>query len=233
MADVADEVWVCAPEHERSAISHAITMGVPLRVRPTLLPGVSAQAWSVSGTPADCVKLALEELVPRRPDVVISGINRGPNLGTDVLYSGTVAAAAEGMLEGLPSIAASLASEDSADYSAAAKFCAHLAKLVVDHGGLPKGTILNVNVPGTWRGPDSGIRVTRLGIQKYTNIFDKRADPRGRTYYWLCGEPVEEEDGGELDTEAVRCGYVSITPVHFAMTDDSAISIIRGWGLET
>ncbi len=225
---MADEVWVCAPDSERSAISHALTMRAPLRVRRAELPRLQANALAVDGSPADCVKLALEELMPEKPHVVLAGVNRGPNLGTDVVYSGTVAAAAEGALAGIPSIAVSTASYDPCEYAQAAKVGATLARLAVSRG-LPPGVMLNVNVPD---GAELGrIVITRMGIQRYSNIFERRVDPRGEAYYWLCGSPEAPDPGDGLDTDAVRSGYVSVTPIKFDMTDNAACEILKGWDI--
>jgi len=228
IAGIAEEVWVCAPDRERSAISHALTMGSPLRAQEVAVPGLRARAWSVSGTPADCVKLALEELLPERPDIVLAGINCGPNLGTDVIYSGTVAAAAEGAFAGIPSIAVSTGSYEPSDYEPAARVAAQLAPMVASRG-LPEGVALNVNVPD---GFASGrVVITNLGIQTYSNIFERRVDPRGRTYYWLCGDPDSLQLGDGLDTDAIRNGAVSITPLKFDATDERTVDMLREWDI--
>lgn len=225
---IADEVWVCAPDRERSAISHALTMRAPLRVRRAETPWPSATAWAVNGSPADCVKLALEELMPQRPHVVLAGVNRGPNLGTDILYSGTVAAAAEGALAGIPSVAVSTVSYDPSDYGPASRVGAALARLAAARG-LPPGVVLNVNVPD---GAELGrIVVTRMGIQRYSNIFERRVDPRGEVYYWMCGSPEASAPGDGLDTDAVRSGSVSVTPIKFDMTDHAALDVLSGWDI--
>jgi len=225
---IASEVWVCAPDRERSAISHALTMRAPLRVRRAEPFWPSAMAWAVDGSPADCVKLALEELMPERPHVVVAGVNRGPNLGTDILYSGTVAAAAEGALAGIPAIAVSTASYDPSDYRQASEVGAALARLVASRG-LPPGVVLNVNVPDN---AELGrIVVTKMGIQRYSNIFERRVDPRGEVYYWMCGNPEAPMPGDDLDTDAVRSGAISVTPVKFDMTDHAAYDILSGWDI--
>lgn len=203
-------------------------MGYPLRAEEVALPALQARAWSVSGTPADCVKLALEELLPDRPDIVLAGVNCGPNLGTDVIYSGTVAAAAEGALAGIPSVAVSTGSYEPCDYEPAARVAAQLAPIVASRG-LPDGVVLNVNVP---EGFVSGRAVvTSLGIQRYSNIFERRVDPRGRAYYWLCGDPDSLQTGDGLDTDAIRNGDVSITPLRFDATDGRTVDMIREWDI--
>lgn len=228
--EVSGEVWVCAPDGERSAISHGLTMGSPIRAALVELPGLSVDAWAVSGTPADCVKLALDELLPCRPDIVMAGVNRGPNLGTDIVYSGTVAAAAEGAFAGIPSIAVSTASYDPIEFANAATAGAMLAAFTVKHG-IPRGVMLNVNVPDYWDG--KAIEPTRMGVLQYSNIFDKRTDPRGRTYYWLCGDPVKPDLEAGLDTEAVSRGSVSVTPIRFELTDESTLDALRKWDICT
>ncbi|BAF59578.1 MAG: 5'/3'-nucleotidase SurE [Pelotomaculum sp.] len=210
-----NEIYIVAPDRERSATGHKITMHRPLRVKEWHYPEAKTVGWAVDGTPADCVKLGLEALLPAPPDLVISGINLGPNLGTDVLYSGTVSAAIEGIINGIPAIAVSLASYDYRDFSFSGKL---IKELVSAFGNrLPDKTLLNINVPP---GKPCGIKVTRLGNRRYINIFDKRTDPRGRVYYWMAGEPFDlDEDDPDTDVWAVKEGYVSITPVHFDLTD--------------
>ncbi len=219
---------MCAPDRERSAISHALTMRAPLRARRIEPRWPSTTAWAVDGSPADCVKLALEELMPERPHVVLAGVNRGPNLGTDILYSGTVAAAAEGALAGIPAVALSTVSYDPSDYGPASTVGAALARLAATRG-LPPGVMLNVNVPD---GAElDRIVVTRMGVQRYSNIFERRVDPRGEVYYWMCGSPEASAPGDGLDTDAVRSGAISITPIRFDMTDHVAYDILSSWDI--
>jgi 5'-nucleotidase len=209
------KVFVVAPDHERSATGHKITMHRPLRVKECPYPGTDTIGWEVDGTPADCVKLGLEVLLPEPPDLVISGINFGPNLGTDVLYSGTVSAAFEGLINGIPSIAISLATYEYHNFSFSGKIIKEIVSIL--KGGLPPSTLLNINIPP---GTPQGIKVTRLGNRRYVNIFDKRIDPRGRVYYWMAGEPYDiDENDPETDIWAVNEGYISITPIQFDMTD--------------
>lgn len=226
MVQSGAEVYVCAPDGERSAISHALTMGSPIRVEALSINGAKG-AWATTGTPADCVKIALEELLPAPPAIVVSGVNRGPNLGTDVLYSGTVAAAMEGAIAGLPAIAVSTADYDPADYSLAALAGAKIARMTVAHQGFP-GVVLNVNVPDN--ADLDHIAVTRLGIQRYSDVFDRRVDPRGRSYYWLGGNPIFDDDGdADHDTSAVRRGMISVTPLGTDLTHTRTIELLRCW----
>lgn len=224
-------LWVVAPDRERSATGHAITVHKPLFLGRYDL-GEGVEAFHVNGTPSDCVKLALE-LMETPPDVVISGINRGANLGTDVMYSGTVSGAIEAAVAGFPALAVSLDSHEAsepADYDLAARVAWYLARLLAQRG-LPAGTLLNVNVPaGT---EVKGFRVTRLGIRRYRDVFDRRVDPRGRVYYWMAGE-VEDLDQDDIstDTGAVRAGYISVTPIEFDLTKYAALDVVRDWNLD-
>lgn len=227
-AEAGYQVYVCAPDRERSAISHGLTMGIPLRVDQVDVAG-AVHAWCTTGTPADCMKIALEVLMPCRPDVVIAGVNRGPNLGTDVLYSGTVAAAMEGAVAGIPSVAVSTADYEPTDYTLAASAGLTVAMTALARR-LPAGLLLNVNVPD---GADpSRFTVTRLGVQRYSNVFDKRRDPRGKVYYWLCGVPEYDMAGeGDLDTATVRRSEVSVTPLRSDFTDAQAMASVRAWDI--
>ncbi|MDD4334699.1 MAG: 5'/3'-nucleotidase SurE [Desulfotomaculaceae bacterium] len=209
------QVCVVAPDRERSATGHKITVSRPLRVKELTYPGSDTIGWEVDGTPADCVKLGLEALIPEPPDLVISGINFGPNLGTDVLYSGTVSAAVEGMINDIPSIAISLASHEFCDFTFSGELIKKMVSILDDE--LTPRTLLNINMPP---GAPRGIKVTRLGHRRYVNIFDKRIDPRGRIYFWMAGEPFDlDKDDPETDVWAIREGYISITPVQFDLTD--------------
>jgi 5'-nucleotidase len=224
------EIWAVAPDRERSASGHAITMYRPLFPVKAEIPGAKAECYSVTGTPADSAKLAIEELLPRRPDLVISGINRGPNLGTDLFYSGTVAAALEGPILGIPAIACSLDSWTSQDYSIASEFTASLVLKVLKEG-VPPGTLLNVNVPDLRREQIKGVRVTKMGRRLYKDQWDKRIDPRGRTYYWLAGELMELDNEQDSDVTAVEAGYISLTPVHLDLTRYDQVERLESWQL--
>jgi 5'-nucleotidase len=219
------DVFIVAPDRQRSATGLSITMHRPLRVKKVKIPGFKVTGWAVDGTPADCIKLAIEDLLEGPPDLVVSGINLGPNLGNDILYSGTVSAAIEGAINGFPALAVSLASYSSEDYSGASIFLKNFLP-VLAKGGLRPGTLLNINVPATER--PCGVKITRLGSRRYVNIFEKRVDPRGRLYYWLAGEPVEPEDGAvETDVEAVKNNYISITPLQLDLTDYKAFDWLK------
>ncbi len=222
------EVFIVAPDRERSATGHGITVHQPLRVEVVDFP--QAKGWAVSGTPADCVKIAVEALLPAKPDLVIAGINLGSNLGTDVLYSGTVSAAIEGVISGIPSLAVSLDSHTlTADFSYAAKFIKKVAPLMTGKGLTPD-TLLNINFPNLDEKDVKGVRVTRLGTRRYANVFEARQDPRGRTYYWMGGQVQDEPESindPDIDIGAVRQGMVSVTPIHFDLTNYYIIDQIK------
>ena len=222
------EVFVVAPDRERSATGHGITVYKPLMVTEMQLCE-KVVAWSVSGTPADCVKLGLDELLPAPPDLVISGINNGANLSTDVLYSGTVSAAIEAIINGIPAIAVSLVndnSDDSEDFDYAAVFIENLVSNFASKGFFP-GVMLNINVPV---GKPVGVKVTQLGIRRYVNCFEKRTNPRGKVYYWLAGEVVDVETGLlDVDSQAIKDNYISITPIHFNLTHFNEIDNLNKW----
>lgn len=222
------ELYVVAPESERSAASHAITLHKPLYVNQISVDGSQVPMWSTNGTPADCTKAGVLALVGKTPHLVISGINRGSNLGTDVLYSGTVSAAFEGAILGVPSIAVSLAGIEDLDYSFAARFTARLARMVLARG-LPPETLLNVNIPALNEEHIAGVRITRLGVARYRDVFHKRTDPRGRTYYWLAGELDDNGNEPGTDLHAIRNNEISITPLRLNLTFDTFLPELESW----
>lgn len=213
LKDKAD-VSIAAPDRERSAIGHAITMSQPLRVT---TEDERSNHWIIDGTPADCVKLAIEHLLQANPpDLIVSGINRGPNLGNDVLYSGTVSAAIEGFFCRIPSVAVSLAGYGKMNFSSSAGFiAANIKQLRI----LAQKTVLNVNFPISPTGRFQGVKYTTLGKRVYQNVFEARQDLRGQTYFWLGGEPVESEQPIDSDIQAIADGYISITPLNPDLTD--------------
>ncbi|AEF94210.1 Multifunctional protein surE [Desulfotomaculum nigrificans CO-1-SRB] len=227
MEEVADEVYVVAPDRERSACGHGITVTRPLRAKVHKFKSGHAKGWVVDGTPADCVKLGLEAILDHKPDLVVSGINLGPNLGTDVLYSGTVSAAFEGVINHVPAVAVSLAAWENLDYSVAANFMKEFIPKMLAYP-LEPGVLLNINVPRDYDG--RGVRITRLARRRYVNVFDKRVDPRGQIYFWMAGEPHNlDEDDLETDAAAVKQGYISITPLNLDLTDYSFRKKMAGW----
>lgn len=225
LAIAGHQVTVVCPDRERSATGHGLTLHQPIRaemVESVFHPTV--KAWACSGTPADCVKLALWALLDSPPDFVLSGINHGSNLGTDVLYSGTVSAAMEGMIEGIPAIAFSLASFSSQEFQPAAAFAQSLLSQLGQHP-LTEPLLLNVNVPPVPAEAIAGVTLARQGIRRYIDVFEKRLDPRGKTYYWLAGElledvpqPADATTQVPTDVQAIRENYITITPLQYNLT---------------
>ncbi|APD48803.1 5'/3'-nucleotidase SurE [Synechococcus sp. CS-602] len=214
------QVTVVCPDQERSATGHGLTMQAPLRAERAdalFAPGVTA--WACSGTPSDCVKLALGRLLERPPELVLSGINHGPNLGTDVFYSGTVSAAMEGTLEGLRALAVSSACFQWRHFAPAATLTLDVAERMVA-AGWPAGLLLNLNVPALPAGEIGPLRWCRPAVRRYIDQFDKRLDPRGRTYYWLAGEVVFDLESGTAgpadwptDVAQIHAGGAALTPL--------------------
>jgi 5'-nucleotidase len=223
------EVYVVAPDRERSATGHSLTLHKPLRVEEIELPGKMRRCWSTTGTPSDCVKLAISVLMEQKPDLVISGINNGANLGAEVLYSGTVAAAMEGAFLNVPSIAVSMVTkkDQGKHFDVAADFMARF--LTVFKGSVfGAKTMININVPSLPADKIKGVRVTELGVRLYNDWFEKRHDPRGRDYYWLTGHAIEEGEAENSDAYALMHDMISITPVAFNMTDRNALPTLEG-----
>jgi 5'-nucleotidase len=217
------EVMVAAPDRERSAASHSISLDRPLRV-----DEIEAGVYSIDGTPVDCVYLALLHLVPRRPALCVSGINNGYNLGSDVFYSGTVAGAVEGALRGVPAIAMSVERRRPSDFSGAAAFLKALAAEAIARGpaALPEASLLSVNLPA---GPVTGYQVTFLGRRVYRDQVEVRQDLRGRTYYWIGGPEENATDLPGSDCSAVRAGLASVTPLGLDLTHTRLMSDLMGW----
>lgn len=233
LADAGHDVTVVCPDRERSATGHGLTLHQPIRadmVESVFHPSV--KAWACSGTPSDCVKLALWALLDSPPDLVLSGINHGSNLGTDVLYSGTVSAAMEGVIEGIPSIAFSLASAASSEFQPAAAFAESLVAQLAKQP-LPELLLLNVNVPAVQDEAIVGVKVTRQGVRRYIDVFEKRLDPRGKTYYWLAGELLEEvaetpvTDQALTDVQAIRDNYITLTPLQYNLTSTTGLTSLK------
>jgi 5'-nucleotidase len=214
------QVTVVCPDQERSATGHGLTLQTPLRAERAdqlFAPGVTA--WACSGTPSDCVKLALFRLLEEPPQLVLSGINHGPNLGTDVLYSGTVSAAMEGTIEGYPALAVSLADFKWRQFGPAARLALDVAEGMVT-AGWSEGMLLNLNVPPRPEGASVPLRWCRTAVRRYTDQFDRREDPRGRTYYWLAGEVVDDLEAAvagpadwPTDVAWIATGGASLTPL--------------------
>lgn len=215
------EVFVVAPELERSAMGHAITMHKPLHAATVEMEGVQ-HAWRINGTPADCAKLGVEALMPHRPDLVLSGINHGSNLGRDIYYSGTVSAAMEGMFLGVPSLALSYEGDDSGGLEWAAAFVRWWIA-----GPFftcpPQGVLYNVNFPQIAKGQPAHLAWVRLGRREYSNDFQRRVDPRGREYYWMAGRAQDVVDEPDTDVGAVASGSIAVTPLQLDATANQLI----------
>ncbi len=221
------DVVVVAPDSERSAVSHAITLAHPIWFK-KVKRDKKFFGYAISGTPADCVKFGIDVILKSKPDLVVSGINFGDNDGCSVFYSGTVAGAREGALLGIPSIAVSLATFDNPDFSYAAKLAAKVAQKVFAEN-LPKETFLNVNVPNLPKSRIKGILVTSQGMIPIHGKFHKRFDPNLREYYWMTGKvPVHQKDLS-VDTYALAQGYVTLTPVACNLTHVQALEQLRAW----
>ena len=221
---VENEVYMIAPDRERSAAGHSLTLHTPLRVEELEPKFGLKKTWVTTGTPGDCVKIGLSAILgdDEKPDLVISGINHGPNLGVDIIYSGTVSCAMEGALRGYPSIAVSLASMSAEyeDFQVAAQYIAELVPKLKNIK-FPEKCMLNINIPALAREDIAGIAVTKLGGRMFTDTYDKRVDPRGKVYYWMAGELVVPDENDNSDINAIRCNQISITPVTFEMTQAS------------
>jgi len=223
------KVTVVAPDKEQSATGHAITLHRPLRCRKIKLYDLDIDAWWVNGTPTDCVKLGVETLLAEDPDLIISGINDGENLGTDIIYSGTVSAAIEGSIFNIPAIAVSYAKHGEADFSLAAEIAYDVINQVLKFNA-GDCLLLNINIPEIKNKSDlKGIRITRLGVKKYNNSFKEYTDPRGNSYYWLAGELIDGELGEDTDIYAIRNGFVSITPLNIDLTGYKDINMLKAW----
>ena len=219
-------VITITPDRDQSATSHSLTLHRPLRINRH-----GEDRYSTDGTPTDCVLMAFHGLLREaRPDIVVSGINHGPNMGEDVFYSGTVAAAIEGSMQGVPAIAASLKTREATDFVDPARFVARLVAEAMRRG-LPGKRVLNVNMPHRPWGEVAGVRLTRLGTRAYSDTLIEKTDPRGRAYYWIGGhDPIWESQEG-TDFHAVEAGYVSITPLALDLTDYRALVDMEKWNL--
>lgn len=220
------DVWVVAPDRERTAVGHALTLHKPLRIN-----RLEKQVFTVNGTPSDCVNLAVKKILRTTPSMVVSGINRGVNLGDDVTYSGTVSAALEGTILGVPSIAVSQESDRKGRkfrFEGAAAYALRVARAVLRYG-LPAETLLNVNVPDRPKASIRGVKVTSLSRRRFEDPIVEKMDPHGRKYYWIAGTRVSWDRRKDSDHEAVRLGMVSVTPLHLDITHYAALEQLRSW----
>ena len=226
VVDDIGEITIVAPDAERSGVAHSITLAQPLRIRKAF-HGDKFFGYGITGAPADCVKLGCREILKAVPDLVLSGINLGANAAINVLYSGTVAAAIEGAMLGTPSVAFSLAETEKPDFEEAGR----IARDVLDRvlaAGLPPRTLLNVNIPGLPRAKVRGVRITHQSRTSYRELYQKRTDPWGREYFWITAEMTRDfEQEPDSDLRALSEGYVSLTPLHYDLTDYQAIPALR------
>ncbi len=223
------EITVVAPDGERSAVSHALTLDKPLPAREVdtgIFKGIA-----LNGTPADCVKLALNEVMSEAPDLVLSGINLGCNTGLNVIYSGTVGGAAEAVFNGIPAVAFSLDTYTNPNWEPVLPFVHDLVKTVIEKG-IPKGVLLNINIPNVKAAEDiKDVMITEQGMAHWQENFDKRIDPKGRTYYWMTGKKREKKEAETIDDTAIKNNYISVTPVQFNLTAYDKLEYIKELGL--
>jgi len=224
------EVTVVAPLTEQSAVGHAITMKYPLRVTEHFKDG-EFFGYAVDGTPADCIKMGVRNILKQTPDIVISGINLGSNAAINIIYSGTVSAAREAAIMDIPSIAVSVTSHTATHFDFAARYAGELAEMIVKHG-LPAGTLLNLNVPDLPEEKLNGVIVTKQGKTKWDDVYEERHDPYGNKYFWLTGNLIEQDSKLEADHFALKNDYVSVTPIHFDLTDYTTFESMKSWNLD-
>lgn len=225
------EVTVVAPLTEQSAAGHSITMKVPLRVTKHYIDN-EFFGYAVNGTPADCVKMGIKNLLKEKPDIVISGINNGSNAAINVIYSGTVSAAREAAIMDVPAIAISVTDHHPKHFEYAAKLSARLAKLVCANK-LKTGTLLNVNVPDLPENKIKGVMLTKQGRSKWDDYYEERVDPYGSKYYWLTGQLLIQDQDDDKDQIALNNNYASITPIHFDLTDYEMFEKMKSWDIDT
>ena len=224
------DVTVIAPDRERSAVGHGITLNEPLRTAYVEVNG-GYKGYAVTGTPADCIKLGVLEILDEKPDIVISGINPGINVGVNINYSGTVAAAKEAALYGMTAIAVSIQGTELNNYDDTAFFIEILSKKVLEKG-LPFGTFLNVNIPDMPVKETAGLRFSRLGVELFSEYFEKRVDPRNRIYYWQGCDSRFLDNSPDVDSAAICNNFISITPIKCDMTDYNMLDDLKNWNIE-
>ena len=213
------EIYIVAPDREQSASSHALSIHRPLRIE-----NIAENTYSIDGTPTDCINIAINGILKEiSPDIVVSGINKGENLGDDITYSGTVSAAIEGTLLGIPSLAVSLQGRNEFDFTAASHF-AHLVSRYILANSIPKYTLINMNIPALPVNKIKGIKITRQGKRLYNDPIVEKTDPRGRKYYWIGGDVLDSLEMDNSDIDAINKGYVSLTPIQLDMTDYDLMS---------
>nr|WP_321466373.1 5'/3'-nucleotidase SurE [uncultured Desulfobulbus sp.] len=215
------EAIIVAPERDNSAVSHSLTMNRPLKV-----VQLTDEIYTIDGTPTDCVTIATNKILPRKPDLLVSGINPGPNLGDDISYSGTVSAAIEGTMYGIPSLAFSLGGTHPFDFEVAAAVAWKLASMALNMH-LPPKSLLNINIPPLPSGKIHGIRFTSQGRRRYRDAIQETLDPWGRTHYWIGGGTVHWSGGENTDEQAVRQGYISVTPIQLDLTNHAGLKYLE------
>lgn len=230
MKEIGD-VTVVAPQTEQSAVGHAITMKFPLRVKEHYKDG-TLFGYAVDGTPADCIKIGIRNIMDSPPDIVISGINHGSNTAINIIYSGTVSAAREAAIMNVPAIAVSVTSHEAVHFDFAAKLTQELVKQIIKKG-LVNGTMLNVNVPNLSYNEIKGVLVTKPGKSKWDDIYEKRIDPYGIDYYWLTGKLFDIDNNMDTDQCAIKNNFATVSPIHFDLTDYATFEEMKGWGVES
>lgn len=225
------EVTVVAPRHEQSAVGHGITMQIPLRVTEYYKDGIFF-GYAVDGTPADCVKMGMRNILKEKPDLVVSGINHGSNTAINIIYSGTVSGAREAAIMDVPSISISVTNHRVKDFDYAGEIAKMLAFKINEHE-LPLGTMLNVNVPDLPKEQIAGVLVTQQGKSRWDDIYEKRTDPYGQDYYWLTGTMTADDIDIKFDQAAIKRNYVAVTPIHFDLTDYETYDKLKTWNIES
>ncbi len=225
------EVIVVAPDSPQSGMGHAVTIHGILRINEEKIFG-DIKAYTTSGTPVDCVKLAIAKVLPRKPDLLVSGINHGSNSSINVIYSGTMSAAVEGAVEGIPSVGFSLLDFSAdADFRASMKIAHDVSKQILEEKGLPEGICLNVNIPKGSPEEIKGVKICRQAKANWEDTFDHRIDPMGKPYYWMLGEFKNHDKGEDTDEFALSHQFISIVPVQYDLTAYHSISHLQQWTL--
>lgn len=220
--------YIVAPDRERSAVSHMLTMHRPFKVKE-----IDKNTYTVDGTPTDCVVIGADKILPEKPSLIVSGINKGGNVGDDISYSGTVSAAVEGTIMGIRSFAISLVGEKNFHFDTAAHWAIEVAKYIFEKS-LPQDTLLNVNIPNLPKNKIAGIKFTRQGKRVYDNAVHETLDPKKNKYFWIGGGTPSWEEGDNTDIQAVQHDYVSITPIHLDLTNYEALGVLKkSWGTNT
>jgi 5'-nucleotidase len=215
------DAYIVAPDRERSAAGHSLTLHRPLKAEE-----IRERVYSVNGTPTDCVTLGINKILPEKPSLVVSGINKGGNLGDDITYSGTVSAAVEGTIFGVPSIAFSLISDKPYHFDTASAFALKIASFVMEHS-LPYDTLLNINIPNVPKERIRGVKITRQGKRIYDNSIQETYDPWGQKHYWIGGGKPYWERGEDMDIDAVQSDFISVTPIHLDLTNYEALAFFK------